>query len=123
MDQPLAVIIEDDAVIADIFATAMTKAGYATELISDGQVALERIRSLTPDLVLLDLHLPGVPGARVLQAIRADERLKNTRVIITSADATLTQFLREEADLVLVKPIGFNQLRELALRLRNEPEA
>lgn len=119
MNLPSAMIIEDDEVIADIFCAALIQAGYDTEVIHDGQVAMDRIAVAQPSLVLLDLHLPGVPGSHILRAIRQDERLKNTRVIVTSADATLTQFLREEADLVLVKPIGFNQLKSLAERMKD----
>jgi CheY-like chemotaxis protein len=120
MDQPLAVIIEDDAAIADIFATALNQAKYQTLIIGDGLAAVNRLKTLQPVLILLDLHLPGLPGVRVLQAIRADERLKDVHVIVTSADATLTQYLRDEADLVLVKPVGFNQLIELATRMRQD---
>lgn len=116
---PLAVVVEDDPVIADIFSTALKKADYRTVIIGDGREALDRLPELRPALVILDLHLPGVPGLRVLQGLRAEPSLADTRVVIVSADATLTQYLRDEADLVLVKPIGFNQLRDLALRLKN----
>lgn len=120
MSDPLAVIIEDDPIIADIFSTALAKASFNTLVISDGQDALDRLPKLAPALILLDLHLPSVPGIRVLQAIRAEPSLRGTRVIVTSADATQTQFLRDEADLVLTKPIGFNQLREVGIHFRQQ---
>lgn len=118
-NDPLAVVVEDDPIIADIFSTALSKAAYRTLIIGDGQEALERLPELCPDLVVLDLHLPSVPGTRVLQGLRAEPCLAHTRIVVVSADATLTQYLRDEADLVLVKPIGFNQLRDLAQRLRS----
>jgi two-component system response regulator AdeR len=114
----LAFIIEDDEVIARIFEAALREAQYQTEIISDGMAAVSRIKNSTPDLVILDLHLPKVAGVSVLKSIRSDNRLANTKVIVVSADATLTEYLRNTADLVLVKPVGFNQLRELAIRLK-----
>jgi two-component system, OmpR family, response regulator AdeR len=117
-DDPLAVVVDDEPLIADIFCTALSKAGYRTQSIGDGLEAVERLPSLCPDLVILDLHLPGMPGIQVLQAIRSDHCLEHTKIVVVSADATLTQYLRDEADLVLVKPVGFHQLRDLAIRLR-----
>jgi DNA-binding response OmpR family regulator len=118
MSQPLAYIVEDDEIISDVFSIALQEASYRTVRINNGADALARMKEERPDLVLLDLRLPGMPGVVVLQEMRRDEHLKEVRVIVVSADATLTNFLREQADLVLVKPIGFNQLRELAARLR-----
>ena len=118
MSQPVAFVIEDDAVIAEIFAKAVESADYQTITIRDGLDALESLKKLSPDLVVLDLRLPRVHGIHILKAIRDDQRLCNTRVIVVSADATQSQFLRDEADLVLVKPIGYIQLRELAERMR-----
>jgi DNA-binding response OmpR family regulator len=65
---------------------------------------------------LLDLHLPGVSGERILQLIRSDPRLAGTRVIIASADPRTVRLLEAEADIALVKPVTFGQLRDLAAR-------
>jgi len=118
MTVPIAYIIEDDQVISKIFDTAVREAHYQTEAFFDGNEALEKLTTGKPDLVVLDLHLPGVSGLQVLKAIRSDDRLEGTRVIIVSADATLSEYLRDEADLVLIKPVGFFQLREMAVRMR-----
>ena len=115
MSQPLAVIIEDEFDLAEIFTSALQAADYATETINTGDAALARLTEIVPDLIILDLHLPGVDGREILQHIRADERLTNTRVVIASADAALAQTL--DADLVLLKPISFSQLRDLTKRL------
>jgi DNA-binding response OmpR family regulator len=118
MNQPLAYVVEDDPAISDLFAIALREAGFRAVEIGDGALALQKMKEERPDLVLLDLRLPSIPGIVVLQEMRKDERLKDVRVIVASADATQTTFLREQADLVLVKPVGYNQLRELATRLR-----
>lgn len=63
------------------------------------------------------MHLPNVSGNILLKQIRADERLKKTRVVVATADAQMGESLRGEADLVLIKPITFTQLRDLSFRL------
>ena len=116
MSQPLAVIIEDEFDLAEIFTSALQAAAYETETINTGDAALKRLSEIVPNLIILDLHLPGVDGSQILRQIRADERLANTRVVIASADAALAQTL--DADLVLLKPISFSQLRDLTKRLQ-----
>jgi two-component system cell cycle response regulator DivK len=117
MTNSLALIIEDDEFLAEIFSITLQEAEFEIEIIRDGQAALTRLAALTPALVVLDLHLPYVSGVDILHQIRADERLAETRVMLATADAIMADNLREDADLVLLKPISTNQLRELAKRL------
>jgi two-component system, cell cycle response regulator DivK len=117
MTNPLALIIEDDHKLAIIFAQALRMAEFEPEIIQDGNTALARLAVTLPAVVVLDLHLPYVSGLEILQQIRADERLNQTQVILATADALMADTLRQEADLVLLKPISFSQLRDLASRL------
>ena len=117
MTIPYALIIEDDEDLATIFNEALEMAGCKTEVIQDGLVALERLAVTVPDLVVLDLHLPHIPGKKILKEIRADPRLAKTQVILATVDARLADSLRKQAQLVLVKPVSFIQLRSLAKRL------
>ncbi|MCB0194639.1 MAG: response regulator [Anaerolineae bacterium] len=116
MSLPLALIIDDEIMLAEIFSVAVKMAGFDTETIHDGQTAIERLAEITPALVLLDLHLPGVPGPDILRRIRADERLAHTRVLIISADGPKAESLRDEADEILTKPLGVAALRDVAAR-------
>lgn len=118
MTNPFALIIEDDPDLATIFAEALQMAEFDTEIVQDGQAALARLAVTTPVVVTLDLHLSHVSGQTILQQIRADGRLAKTRILLTTADALMAESLRKEADLVLLKPISFNQLYALATRLR-----
>ena len=120
--KPLALIIEDDRQQAIIFDQALRMAGFETRVIQDGKAALERLAVVVPALVVLDLHLPYVSGADILRQIRADERLAETRVILATADPLMAEPLQSESDLVLLKPISFGQLRDLATRLRPAPK-
>ena len=118
MNKPLALIVEDDHDLADIFAQALQAAGFETQIVRSGDTAVMWLSSTLPDVVVLDLHLPRIAGTEILSQIRADPRLAGTRVIVATADDRKAEVLREEADLVLVKPVSFSQLRDLAWRLR-----
>jgi CheY-like chemotaxis protein len=118
MSKPFALIIEDDEDLATIFAEALQAAKFETEIIRDGQEAIARLAETIPVVVVLDLHLPRVSGADVLRQIRADERLAQTRIMVATADSLMAEKLREQADLILLKPISFSQMRDLAARLR-----
>jgi response regulator of citrate/malate metabolism len=65
------------------------------------------------------MHLPHVNGADLLKQIHANEKLKNSRIIITTADSVQAEFYRGMASIVLVKPISFAQLRDLTSRFLN----
>jgi DNA-binding response OmpR family regulator len=118
-----ALVIEDDADQALIFAEALRAAGFEPEVVRDGKAALTRLETEAPSLVVLDLHIPRVLGKDLLYYIRTDERLAGTHIILASGDYQLSQSLREQADVVLLKPIGFQQLRDIASRMRLLDEA
>ena len=118
VNKPLALIIEDEKDLSAIFAEALQHAEFDTEVVRDGQKAVDRLGEIVPDIVLLDLHLPNVAGTDILKIIRQDERLVGTQVIVVTADARSAEFLRSDAELVLVKPVRFSQLRDLASRIR-----
>ena len=78
---------------------------------------MERLGQIAPAVVILDLHLPGVSGMDILAYIRSEKRLTLTNVVVTTADAILAEQVNEIADMVLIKPITFSQLRDLTARL------
>jgi DNA-binding response OmpR family regulator len=110
-------VIEDDPSVGPVFVEALLQAGFAAELVANGRLALARLAAVVPALVVLDINLPVVSGETILQAIRADPRLANVRVILTTGEAHRAKALQPRADLVLVKPVSANQLSELAARL------
>jgi CheY-like chemotaxis protein len=117
---PLVLIVEDDAKLSEIFSLTLQAAGYQTERVMDGAVALARLAEIVPDLVVLDLHLPNVAGPDILRHIRADARLTQLRVLLATADERLAETLEDQASLTLLKPISPEQLSVLAARLLTE---
>ncbi|MBK9054630.1 MAG: response regulator [Chloroflexi bacterium] len=116
LGKPLALIIEDNEDQNLVFTTALEQAGYATESIRDGLIAQGRLSEVIPTVIVLDLHLPGVDGEKLLKQIRGDKRLAETRIILATADALLASVLQSQGDFVFLKPISFSQLRQLATR-------
>jgi CheY-like chemotaxis protein len=116
MQKPLVLIVEDDPAQNQIFNISLRN-DFEVETFVKGDSAATRLAEVVPDLVLLDLNLPGTSGRELLAQIRADERLEDTRVILTTADEQQADTLDQDADLVLLKPISPGQLKELALRL------
>ncbi|MBT3322357.1 MAG: response regulator [Anaerolineae bacterium] len=117
-EKPLALVIEDDPEQQKIFSKAIEMAGYSVETIGDGQEAHERLKEVVPSLIILDLHLPKVSGDELLREIRADDRLASVSVMLATADPLLAETLHDSSDLILLKPVSFIQLRDLAMRLR-----
>lgn len=112
-----ALVIEDDEDLSFIFAEALRAAHFQTEIIRDGALAMERLSQTAPSVIILDLHLPHVAGTDILKRIRETDALKQVRVVVTTADARLAEETEKQADVVLIKPISFTLLRDLAIRL------
>jgi DNA-binding response OmpR family regulator len=115
--KPLCLVIEDDEDLSIIFGDALKAAGFETEIIYDGQDALDRLEQVIPTIVILDLHLPRVDGTQILGFIRKQSGMEDTNVVVVTADAVMADKVRAEADFVLIKPITFGQLRDLTARL------
>ena len=117
-EMPLALIVEDEDLLAELFTVAFEEAGYRTETARDGQQALDLLAKITPHIVLLDIHLPFVSGEDVFYEIKKMDRLANTKVIMATADVRKAKEMEGKADMVLVKPVGFRDLNTLIEELR-----
>jgi DNA-binding response OmpR family regulator len=122
MGDAIALVIEDHRDISSLFCMVLEEAGFQTEVIQTGDEAVARLVEVVPDVVILDLHLPGVQGDEILHRIRADARMKETRVIVITAYTVLARTLQDEADLVLIKPVSLDLLRRLVARLHSEED-
>jgi CheY-like chemotaxis protein len=113
-----ALVIEDDEDLAVIFSSALGEAGFTTEIILSGDAAMQRLAETQPAMIVLDMQLPGISGIDILKHVREDERLAKTIVILATANPLMADMVRKQADLVLIKPVSFAQLRDLAARLK-----
>lgn len=118
MPKPFAMIIEDDRDTVALFRHVLDFAGFKTEIVLRGEKAMERLDIVTPDIILLDLSLPGVSGNVILEKIHREDRLKDIPVIVVTGHSHMAMGLQSESDLILLKPVSVDQLTNLILRLR-----
>ena len=119
MNKFSVLIVEDDRDVAELYGRVLESSGFTTEIVRTGEAALARLSVSVPDVVVLDLSLPPhVSGTDVLNKIRADQRLAETRVVVVTGHPDLADTVRDSADLVLLKPVEVNQLIDLVTRLR-----
>ena len=103
-------VIEDEPQIADLLRRGLIYEGYTVEIAADGETGLVAARDRPPDVVLLDLMLPGIDGLSVCRRLRA---AGNTPILIlTAKDAVPDRVtgLDAGADDYLVKPFSFDEL-------------
>lgn len=128
-DNPARVLVADDnADMREYLVRLLRGAGYRVDAVTDGQHALDRIRTSPPDLVVSDVMMPRVDGLALVAALRADPRTLSLPVLLLSARAgqeASIEGLHAGADDYLVKPFAAAELLarvraniELA-RLRN----
>jgi DNA-binding response OmpR family regulator len=114
MGAPFALVVEDDQAVAELFEKALKDAGYQVEILENGHKAQAQLVFTTPDLILLDLHLPSLSGEVILRQIRGQQRLAHTRIIVTTGDREAGAQYVGMADEVVIKPVGYELLRQLA---------
>lgn len=118
-------IVEDEAKIADLLRRGLIYEGYQVEVAPDGETGLALARDHSPDLVILDLMLPGISGLEVCRRLRAASDVPI--LILTAKDAVSDRVkgLDSGADDYLVKPFAFEELlaRLRALQRRRPTEA
>jgi CheY-like chemotaxis protein len=120
MREYFALIVEDEEDLGVIFQEATRMAGFTiTKIIPNGRDAVRFLETSTPDVVILDLHLPGLDGAQVLAWVKSQPHLEKTLVVLATADAAMADTLEDQADFVLLKPVSFSQLRDLSIRFLN----
>ena len=92
-------VVEDEKEIQDLLAHYLRKEGFSPVLASDGEGAIHKARKEKPDLILLDILLPKADGLEVLRAIRSDETIGRTPVVMLTAKG-------EETDRVVGLELG-----------------
>ena len=105
-----ALIVDDDLALADVVSFTMRRAGFVTILAHDGRAALERWKTDSPDIIILDLNLPKIDGLSVCRQIRDED---DTPIIILSVrgeDDDVVAGLKLGADDYVVKPFSPRQM-------------
>ena len=108
-------IVEDEPALADSIRYGLEREGYECTVLNDGLRAVDYVRSWRPDIVLLDLMLPGMPGTDVCREIRTIGQIPIVMVTAKDTEADKVLGLELGADDYITKPFS---MRELSARVR-----
>jgi len=107
-----ALVVDDDLASADIFTYTLERFNFRTVAVHSAEKALEYLQDNRPDLILLDVRLPGQDGTAVIDAMLAEGRLDETRVILVSASELGRRFEHYDREFgFLLKPVKAHDLR------------
>ena len=122
--KPRVLVVDDDPALAEMLTIVLRGEGFDTAVVGDGARVLPVVRELRPDLVLLDLMLPGMNGIDVCKAIRAESGLPIVMLTAKSDTIDVVLGLESGADDYVVKPFKPKELvaRVRARLRRTEPE-
>lgn len=124
MENKKILIVEDDKGMADTIQARLSAEGFLAEAIYEGTNALERISAFCPDVVLLDIGLPGKDGRDILSAMKKDEKQRKIPVVIISGrDQQHDRLYGLELGAIdyIIKPFSLLELSNKIKRLLETP--
>jgi DNA-binding response OmpR family regulator len=81
-EAPRIVVVDDEAIVCESLRLSLIQEGFRATAVDDASRALEAIRAEKPDLVVLDLYMPGVDGREIARALKADPATKAIRILL-----------------------------------------
>jgi len=81
----LILLVDDEADFREIFSMKLKAAGFVVELAEDGLQGIEKAKILKPDLILMDVKMPGMDGVEALSRIKADLSISKTKVVFLTS--------------------------------------
>lgn len=113
--KPKILVVDDDMALAEMLTIVLRGEGFDPHVVGDGTQALTAVRELRPDLVLLDLMLPGMNGIDVCRVLRADSGVPIVMLTAKTDTVDVVLGLESGADDYIVKPF---KPKELVARVR-----
>jgi two-component system alkaline phosphatase synthesis response regulator PhoP len=117
MKKPLILVVDDEPHLVELIKHHLAREHYEVDIAKDGETALAKAKKRIPDLIVLDLMLPGTDGLEVCRKLRAEPRTERVPIIMLTAkaeEADAVIGLAQGADDYVRKPVG---MRELVARI------
>jgi CheY-like chemotaxis protein len=115
-----ALVVDDTRIAATTIAQALTLLGYQAEVAYSPRVAIESISKRLPDVILLDINMPGIDGVEVCRYLRRDPHTENVPIVAMSSEAeeeTVDRVYEAGANAFLAKPIDIDILERALNRI------
>jgi signal transduction histidine kinase/DNA-binding response OmpR family regulator len=109
----LALVIDDDESAIDLMRRWLSRHGYGVVAAHEGETGLKMLRALRPDIVILDVIMPGRSGYEILEEIRCDPAIAETPVLLITVDDNRVRAFGAGATEMLVKPVLEDKLSEV----------
>jgi DNA-binding response OmpR family regulator len=122
--RPLVLIVDDEPNIVLSLDFLLSRQGYEVAIARDGEEALAMASRTPPDLVVLDLMLPGIDGFEVCRRLRESPATASTRIVLLTArgrEAERLRALDEGADVYLTKPFATRELIDMVANCLGRP--
>jgi DNA-binding response OmpR family regulator len=106
-------IVDDEPKIREALGSLLSEEGYRTDFAENGHVGYEKARELIPDLIILDVMMPGIDGFEVCRKIRAESPLAQVPIIMITAvsdDRSRLRSIQSGADEFISKPFDYDEL-------------
>ena len=117
--RPRILVVEDNPINIQVVESFVERAGYEVLIAEDGATALTMVQTAAPDLILMDLQLPGIDGFEVTRRLKADPATRTIPIIAVTAYAMVGDEARARAagcDDYITKPINRRVLLEAIAR-------
>ena len=116
---PNVIVVEDDEDLLFLYKTALEQRGFTVAEARNTAKVLELLNTpgFIPALIILDIEMPDVPGTKVVDYIRNDERFSATKIMVITANENYRDRIGDEVSEFVVKPIAVTDLLQLADRL------
>ncbi len=121
---PKILIVDDDVTITQLLKTLVKMEGHAPTTVNDSTKAIEIAGSVNPDLITLDLMMPGLTGFELCELLHQDPKFANIPILIVSArddPESKERALKAGAKDYLTKPFGADELMQKIKALTNSP--
>jgi DNA-binding response OmpR family regulator len=118
-ERHLILVVDDDPLIQDVLKAKLERSGYEVGVAENGEIALDYIAKRLPDLVLLDIKMPGIDGYEVCKILRTDESTKALPILMLTAYGGLNHVIEgmeAGADDYISKPF---EIEEVLVRIRS----
>src|SRR5467141_4098549 len=109
-EKPKILVVDDEPQIARVLKTTLSAQGYSIRTASDGDDALQVMKSWTPDLVITDLRMPNMDGVELCRHLRSKSAIPIIVLSVRNEERTKVEALDAGADDYVTKPFSVNEL-------------
>lgn len=103
-------IIDDEDELNEMVTLRLQKVGFEVDSATDGSSGLQKVKSFKPDVVLLDINMPGMDGWEVCERLRSDPETKDLFIVVLTATRNFQKAKQLNVNRVVLKPFNYDEI-------------